>query len=106
MNVLLLLPAVLIAALLFGACLWSAAQAIRRAGTLRAAHAAALALTLAGIASISWNLAAPAQILGMLLGAASLIAIWTENGWSRLIPAPQFVLALVLIFRIPFITHG
>lgn len=91
---------------IFAAFIWSAAQAFRQTGWLQYAHAASAALTLLGMASISYKIEPAAQFTGLLLGTAAGIAIWLESGWSKLFPIALLLLAIVLILKIPFVQVG
>jgi len=90
----------------FAAFIWSAAQAFRQTNWLQYAHAASAALTLLGMATISYKIEPAAQFTGMLLGVAAGIAVWQEAGWSKILPIPLILLALVLILKLPFIQVG
>ena len=91
---------------IFAAFIWSAAQSFRQTGWLQYAHAASGALTLLGMATISYKIETAAQFTGLLLGTAAAIAIWQEYGWSKLFPLVLLLLAIVLILKIPFVQVG
>ncbi len=91
---------------IFAAFIWSAAQAFRQSGWLQYSHGASAALTLLGMATISYRIEPAAQFSGLLLGTAAGIAIWQESGWSKLFPIALLLLAIVLILKIPFAQIG
>ncbi len=91
---------------IFAAFIWSAAQAFRQTGWLQYTHGASAALTLLGMATISYKIEPAAQFAGLLLGTAAGIAIWQESGWSKLFPIVILLLAVVLILKIPFVQVG
>ncbi len=106
MNIFTLLAGIALILPVFAAFIWSGAQAFRQTGWLQYAHAASAALTILGMASISYKIEPAAQFTGLLLGTAAIIAVWQENGWSKLLPMFLVPLALVLILKLPFIAHG
>ena len=91
---------------IFAAFIWSATQAFRQTGWLKYAHAASAALTLLGMATISYKIEPAAQFTGLLLGTSAAAAVWHERGWSKLLPAILILLALVLILKLPFVQYG
>lgn len=97
-----LLAAIVLAAALFGATLWSFAQIVQARGALRIAHGAAFLCTLAGMACLS--LAEPdlAMLAGGALALAALVAAALERRWSRLLPLAQLAFAGALLARLPF----
>ncbi len=97
-----LLIGILVAAGIFAAALFSAAQIYRNDGRLRVAHAAALALTLGAMACLSLGWWGAAQFAGALLALAALGALVFERGWNRLLPAFLIVFGAALLARLPF----
>jgi len=97
-----LLIGILVAAGIFAAVLFSAAQIYRNEGRLRLAHAAVLALTLGAMACLSLGWWGAAQAVGAPLAAAALAALVLEQGWNRLLPAFQLVFGVALLARLPF----
>ena len=97
-----LLTGMLVAAGIFAATLFSAAQVYRQAGRLRLAHAAAALLTIAAMAALSGGLWGAAQALGGLLALAALAAILFERGANRALPLFQLLFGLALLARLPF----
>ena len=101
-QVITLLVGILVAAGIFAATLFSAAQVYRQAGRLRWAHGAAALLTLAGMAALSGGLWAAAQALGALLAPAALAAATFERGANRALPLFHLLFGLALLVRLPF----
>ena len=83
-----LLTGILVAAGIFAATLFSAAQVYRQAGRLRWAHAAAALTTIAAMAALSRGL--------------WLAAIVLERGANRGLPLFQLLFGLALLARLPF----
>jgi cbb3-type cytochrome oxidase subunit 1 len=93
---------IIIAALVFAATLFSAAQVFRQEGRLRYAHAAALLLTLAAMACLSlgwWRLS---QGAGAGLAAAAVAVLGVERGWNRLLAFAQLGFGIVVALGLPF----
>ncbi len=97
-----LLTGILVAAGIFAATLFSAAQVYRQAGRLRWAHAAAALTTIAAMAALSGGLWAAAQALGGALILVALAAIVLERGANRGLPLFQLLFGLALLARLPF----
>ncbi len=97
-----LMAGILIAAALFAATLFSLVQIVRRRGPLRWSHAAALALTIVGMASLSLASPSLALLAGAALTAAALLAFRFETGWNRLLPLFQAGFGLALATGLPF----
>ena len=89
MNPFLLLPAIVVAAAVFGASLWSVTQAMRQEGTLRLAHVAAAAFVIGVMASIDAGWPLLMRAAGAALMLAALVAIFHEQGWTRVLPGVQ-----------------
>jgi len=101
-QVITLFTGILVAAGIFAATLFSAAQVYRQAGRLRLAHAAAALVTLAAMAALSGGFWATAQLLGGVLLLAALAAIVLERGANRGLPLFQLLFGLALLARLPF----
>ncbi|MEO1274923.1 MAG: hypothetical protein AAFV96_05840 [Pseudomonadota bacterium] len=101
-QILTLLIGIVVAAGIFAATLFSAAQAYMRDGRLRSAHLAAALLTIAGMGAMSLELWIVAQLIGPLLAIAASAALVLERGWNRLLPVFHILFGLALAARIPF----
>lgn len=97
-----LLTGILVAAGIFAATLFSAAQVYRQGGRLRWTHAAAAALTIAAMAALSGGLWAVAQMLGGLLALSALATAALERGANRALPLFHLLFGLALLARLPF----
>ncbi|MFO7853960.1 MAG: hypothetical protein R6V44_01820 [Paracoccaceae bacterium] len=102
MTIFTLLAGVALALPLFAALLWSLAQAVRRRGGLRIAHASAGLLTLAAMAALSAEQPGAATATGGLLALAGLAAAVLETGWNRLLPLVQVAAGGALAAGLPF----
>ncbi len=100
-----LLLAILLAALVFAATFFSAAQVVRqwRRRWLRNCHLAAVVLTIAVMAMLDWNAFLLSRITGVALFASAAGAAYLETRWNRLLPAIQIVFAAFLVFVLPLI---
>lgn len=103
MNPFVLLPGVAIAAVLFGATLWSASQAMRQKGVLGIAHGVVAVAIVLTMAALSYDADYPAQIAGGILGISAALAVLWESGWSRLLPASQAVFGAAVANGLPFL---
>ena len=97
-----LLAGISVAALIFAATFWSAAQVYRQTGRLRLAHGAALALTVIAMAALSSALWALSQVAGLLLIPAALVALVMERGANRLLPLIHVLFGAALLAGLPF----
>ena len=103
MNPFLLLPGIVIAAILFGATLWSASQAMRQKGVLGVAHGVAAVAIVLTMGALSYDAAYPAQIAGGVLCLGAAMAVVWESGWSRLLPASQAIFGAAVANGLPFL---
>jgi hypothetical protein len=101
-ELLILLAGVALAAPLFAAMLWSAAQALRHPGARRVAHLVAIAATFAVMAFLTWEFALPARAAGVILALAGLRLLFMEEGWTRLLPLVQLAAGAVVAAGLPF----
>lgn len=92
-----LLAGIVLAAFLFAAFLWSFYRAFVTQGYLRI-NAIVLSLaTIVGMLGLTYGvpflllIAAPGCLL------FSMAQVWTDPGWSKLLPCVQFVFGLILI---------
>lgn len=97
-----LLVGVLVAAGCFAAALWSLAQCFRTSGSHQIAHVAVSLGVVAGMAAISWGLSLVGAAIGALLLMAALRAIWSDPGWSRILPGFAAIFGAVLLIGLPF----
>ncbi len=99
MTIFTLLLAVLLAAPVFAATVFSAAQVYlcwtRR--WLSMAHLASVIATLAGMAAIQYGTPSLALVAGLPLLISSSMALCLERRWNRLFPPFQTGLAVVLL---------
>ncbi|MEO0999790.1 MAG: hypothetical protein AAFW69_04145 [Pseudomonadota bacterium] len=102
MNPFYLLAGIVVAAGVFGATLFSLAQAVMQRGRLRWAHIALVVLGIAGMGTVSLIWPAAAVGVGAALIAAGAVAVWSEKRWSKLLPIFQAVFGLALVLGIPF----
>ncbi len=93
---------VIIAACVFAATLWSAAQAYRVKGPLRIAHLICIVLTIAAMTCLQFQWQQAAQITGTLLILAALRTLWLESGWNRILPLFQGLFGAMLAINLPF----
>ena len=100
-----LLLAILLAAFVFAATFFSAAQVVRhwRRKRLRNCHLATVILTIAVMAMLDWNAFQLSRITGVALLASAGGAVYLEQGWNRLLPVIQVAFAVFLIFALPLL---
>jgi len=97
-----LLIGVLIAAFVFAATLFSAAQAYLQIGALRWLHLANALSLIAAMASISLVWPGIAALLGLILVALNIaLGLW-EVAWNRLLAVPPILFGLALVQGVPF----
>jgi hypothetical protein len=101
MTLVTLLAGILMAAILFASVLWSFAQAFQQRGQVRLVYLALMALTVIGMATVSYRSGIPMRITGAALIAAGALAIRAETGTSRLLPLVQLLFGLVLLLGLP-----
>ncbi len=98
MTILNLLLAILLAAPIFVATLFSGAQVYlywnRR--WLRLSHASSVLATLVGMAALQIGSATVSVVAGLPLLVSSSTAFCLEKRWNRLLPPFQFAFAVVL----------
>ena len=97
-----LFAGIVVAAAIFAATLFSAAQSFRQSGRLAQAHLAACALTIAAMACLSLEFWVTIQIAGLALGLAALACLALESGWNRLLPLAHMAFAAALALGLPF----
>lgn len=97
-----LLTGILVAAWIFAAVFFSAAQAVRQGGRLRYAHLIAALLTLATMGCLSNELWTLSQVTGAIGVPAGLAAFALENRWNRLLPLVHALFGGVAALGIPF----
>lgn len=97
-----LIAGILMAALIFGATLYSTLQAIRAPKPLRFAHITLCIGVIAGMASLQFLSPPLARAAGLILLVAAIVAIFKEQGSSKLLPAIQFLFGILLASGLPF----
>ena len=103
MTIITLLAGILVAAILFASVLWSFAQAFQRRGQIRVTYLALMALTVLGMATVTYRLDIPMRVAGVALIVAGALAIREETGSSRLLPMIQLLFGLALLLGLPLI---
>ncbi len=98
-----LLGGIALAAFVFAALLWSIYRAVVTEGRMRVVAILLSLTTLFGMATLSWLWVVPAQITGAALIVLGLMAIWTDPGWSKLLPFVQAIFGVVLIVGLPWL---
>ncbi|MEM9228876.1 MAG: hypothetical protein AAGB10_04645 [Pseudomonadota bacterium] len=93
---------IIIAAGVFAATFFAAAQTFRQAGPLRAAQAAAVILTIATMASLSLGFWTASQLFGGALALAAAAALIWERGWNRLLPLFHLAFAVAAALGLPY----
>ena len=101
MNFFFLLAGILIAATLFVSVLWSFAQALRNTDLMRRTYAALAALTIAGMAAVSYDLTLMMKLNGAVLIYFGVVAVHMESGSSKLLPLVQLLFGLILLAGLP-----
>jgi hypothetical protein len=101
-TIITLMAGVVIAGALFAATIFSLVQSFRQDGSLRWAHVATLAGTLAGMATLSSQRHDLAMVVGAFLIAAGLWAVVRESGWNRVLPLFQAFFGVILVLGLPF----
>lgn len=96
-----LLGGIALAAFVFAALLWSIYRAVVTNGRKRVVAVLLSLTTLFGMMALTWLWVIPAQIAGGALIVLGLAAIWTDPGWSKLLPLVQAVFGVVLIVGLP-----
>ena len=102
MNPFLLLPGILVALVLFGAGLWSLAEAVRRTGFARIIHLATVASLMATMVTLSAGTPIVAQIAGGFVLASGLATTWISSGWARLLPLALSAFGATVLWGLPF----
>lgn len=97
-----LLAGIFVAACIFAATFFAAAQAFRQTGGLRWAHGLAAGLTVAAMATLSGGLWTLSQILGLGLIPAAAAALILDRGWNRLLPLTHVGFGAALAAGLPF----
>lgn len=97
-----LFAGILVAACVFAALLWSIYQTIIARGKLQYVQGISAALTLLGMASISYLSLTMAIICGTCLCISAAIAVYLETRWNKVLPFFQCVFGLSLILGLPF----
>ena len=100
-----LLLAILLAAFVFAATFYSAAQVVRhwRRKWLRNCHLVTVILTISVMAMLDWNAFQLSRITGVALFASAAGAVCLETSWNRLLPMVQVAFALFLVFALPLL---
>ncbi|MEO0680913.1 MAG: hypothetical protein AAF192_10925 [Pseudomonadota bacterium] len=86
----------------FLALVFSLSRLGSAAGWLRRAHGAALALTLAMMAAVTYEAPLPAALAGAGLAAAAALAFWLEARWNKVLPLFQAAAGLAVAAGMPF----
>ncbi len=97
------LGGVALAAFLFSALLWSIYRAVVTSGFRRQVAIFLSLNTVFGMIALTMLWQIPAQVAGGGLIALGLIAVWTDPGWSKLLPFIQVLFGAVLIVGLPWI---
>ena len=93
---------IIVAAGVFAATFFAAAQTFRQSGALRAAQAAAAILTIATKAALSLGFWTASQVFGAALALAALTALILERGWNRLLPLFHLAFAIAAALGLPY----
>ncbi len=102
MTIMTLLAGIVMAALVFAAFFWSAAQLFQARGMLRAMHGATIVGILLGALALSNLWVALAPVIGVYLAIVGMAAATLEHRWSRLLPLFAVAFAVALILGLPF----
>jgi len=102
MNMVTLLIGVLMALPVFLALVFSLSRLGSATGWLRRAHGAALVLTIAMMAAVSWQAPTAAAIAGAALAATAGAAFWREERWNKVLPLFQMAAGLAVAAGMPF----
>ena len=93
---------ILIAAGIFAATFFSAAQVFRQSGLLRWAQLGAALATLIAMGCLSLGFWGASQVAGGALFAAAIVALALEAGWNRLLPVFHMAFGAALALGLPF----
>lgn len=93
-----------LSAFLFAALLWSIYRAAVTSGKLRINATFLTIYTLLGMVALTYSWVVMAQVTGVLIIITALVAIWTDPGWSKLLPVVQALFGVVLIVGLPWLT--
>lgn len=91
------LPGLALAALLFAALLWSLYRAVLIKGRMKVAYIILTLSTLLVMAAITLGLNGVMVMACITLCGSALIAIWAEQGWSKLFPLVQFAFGILAV---------
>lgn len=97
MTIFYLLIGILLAALVFGALMWSVVQAVRGTGNQRMNYGILAAATLGGMLALTYDLGITARMIGGLLIYFGGVAFVAEQGSARALPLVQIILGLCLL---------
>ena len=97
-----ILLGILIAATLFGALMWCGYRAYETKGLAQYANLATVLLTIFAMAALSFESETASRAMGAQLCITSLVAMWSDKGWSRLLPLALSAFGAVLTLGIPF----
>jgi len=97
-----LLAGIALAAFLFSAFLWSIYRSVMTKGRARQVNIFLGIFTLLGLIAISNTWQILALSAGVPLAILSLVAIWYDKGWSKLLPLVQLLFGIALILGLPW----
>lgn len=97
MTIFYLLIGILLAALVFGALMWSVVQAVRGTGNKRMNYGILAAATLGGMLALTYDLGVISRLIGGLLICFGGMAFVAEPGSAKMLPLVQIVLGLGLL---------
>lgn len=93
---------ILIAAGIFAATFFAAAQVFRQTGMLRWAQLATALTTLVAMGFLSFGYWGASQVAGAALFAAAIIALALESRWNRVLPVFHMCFGAALALGLPF----
>ena len=96
-----LLLGILLAALIFAATLFSAAQAYLRGGRVGRAHLVAAVSVVAAMAALGLSWWAASRVIGLFVLSGGVFALWQERGWNRLLPLVHIFFGMALVGGLP-----
>ncbi len=97
-----LLLGIFLAALLFGALLWSAYSAYMSTGPAKWANLLTAILTIALMTTITYSWEWPGRLTGGTLTLTALTALFFDKKWSRLLPLTLATLGVFAAMGVPF----
>ncbi len=93
---------ILIAAGVFAATFFAAAQVFRQTGALRWAQLGSALATLVAMGLLSFGFWGASQVAGAALFAAAIVALALEHRWNRVLPVFHMCFGVALALGLPF----